>query len=145
MKLEAIFKTLALPLGLVGVVVALLAWAGLTLEQLYIVAASLIGLQYALSFLIDVLKYAGVNTAGFSGYLSAVFNLATLIGVAIWLKFYPTFDIYAADAQLYEAVKLLALIFAYITQMVGTKAVHLFAVKQLGIKAFTLNASAGHA
>jgi hypothetical protein len=124
MKIEIAFKTLGIPLALVAVIVALLAWAGLTLEQLYVVAASLVGLQLFLSFLIDVLKYAGVVNAGTAGKWSAVFNLVTLIGVAVYLKFFPTFDIVAVDNQLLELAKVLGLIFAYITQIIGTKAVH---------------------
>lgn len=124
MKLEDIIKTLGLPLALVAVIVAFLAWVGLTLEQLYVVVASLVGLQYFLSFLIDVMKYAGVVNAGTSGKWSAIFNLLTLIGIAVWLKFFPSFDIHAADAQLLELAKVLALVFAYITQIIGTKAVH---------------------
>ena len=134
MKLEDIFKTLGLPLALVAVIVAFLAWVGLTLEQLYVVVASLVGLQVFLSFLIDVLKYAGVVNAGTSGKWSAVFNLVALIGVAAWLKFFPNFDIYAADAQLLELAKVLALVFAYITQIIGTKAVHTVALsKGIGV------------
>ena len=124
MKLEDTFKTLGLPLALVAVIMALLAWAGLTLEKLYVVAAALVGLQLFISFLIDVLKYVGVVNAGTSGKWSAVFNLVTLVGVAIWLKFFPTFDIYAADSQLFELAKVLGLVFAYVTQIIGTKAVH---------------------
>ena len=137
MKLEDIFKTLGLPLALVAVIVAFLAWVGLTLEQLYVVVASLVGLQVFLSFLIDVLKYAGVVNEGTSGKWSAVFNLLALIGVAAWLKFFPNFDIHAADAQLLELAKVLALVFAYITQIIGTKAVHVVSVKKLGLQAFT--------
>jgi hypothetical protein len=135
--LKSIFKTLGLPLGLVGVIVALLAWIGLTLDQLVAVAVSLIGLQLLLSFLIDVLKYVGVVDAGTAGKWSAAFNLLTLIGVAVWLKFFPLFDIHAADNQLLEVGKLLIYVFAYITQIVGTKRVHAVAVRNLGINAFT--------
>ena len=134
MKIESAFKTLGIPLALVAVIVALLAWAGLTLDQLYVVTAALVGLQLLGAFLIDVLKYAGVVNAGTSGKWSAVFNLVTLIGVAVWLKFFPTFDIYAADQQLLELAKVLGLMFAYITQIIGTKAVHQVAVdKGIGV------------
>jgi hypothetical protein len=124
MEIESAFKTLGIPLALVAVIVALLAWAGLTLEQLYVVAAALVGLQLFGAFLIDALKYAGVVNSGTSGKWSAVFNLVTLIGVAVWINFFPTFDIYAADQQLLELAKVLGLVFAYVTQIIGTKAVH---------------------
>jgi hypothetical protein len=117
-------KKLGLPLALVGVIVALLAWWGRTPEQLAAVAASLVGLQLGISLLIDVLKYAGVVNDGTAGKWSAAFNILTLAGVAFWLKFYPTFDIHAVDSQLFELVKVLGLVFAYITQMLGTKRVH---------------------
>lgn len=134
---KKLFITLGLPLGLLGVIVALLAWVGLTTDQLVNVAVTLVGLQLMCSFLIDVLKWAGVITDGTSGKWSAAFNLLTLIGVAVWLKFFPTFDIYAADKQLLELAKLLTYVFAYITQIIGTKAVHWFSVNTLGIKVFT--------
>lgn len=130
MELKDIFKTLGIPLALVAVIVALLAWFGLTLEQLYVVAASLVGLQLFQSFLIDVLKWAGVVDDGTAGKWSAVFNLITLVGLVIYLRFFPTFDIYAVDNQLLELAKVLGVIFAYVTQMIGTKAVHKVAISK---------------
>lgn len=126
MKLEEIFKTLGLPLALVAVIVALLAWAGLTLDQLYVVVGSLVGLQLLGAFLVDVLKYVGVVDPTTSGKWSAAFQLVALIGVALWLKLWPSFDIYGADAQLLEFVKVASLVFAYVTQVTGAKAVHVF-------------------
>lgn len=117
-------KILGLPTALVGVIVALLAWWGLTAEQLAAVAASLVGLQLFVSLLIDVLKWAGVVNEGSAGKWSAAFNIITLAGVAFWLNFYPAFDINAVDSQLFELAKVLGLVFAYITQLIGTKAVH---------------------
>jgi hypothetical protein len=127
--LNTIFKTLGLPLALVGVIVALLAWAGLTAEQLGTVAASLVGLQLCIAFVIDVLKYVGVVNAGTSGKWSAIFNLLTLVGVAVYLKLFPGFDIYTVDNQLLELGKVLMIVFAYVTQIIGTKAVHQVAVR----------------
>lgn len=124
MKLEDIFKTLGLPLALVAVIAAFLTWVGLSLDQLYAVVASLVGLQLLISFLIDVLKWAGVIDAGMSGRWSAAINLVTLIGVALWLKFLPTVDIHVVDNQILELAKVLGIVFAYITQIIGTKAVH---------------------
>lgn len=122
--LKQIFKTLGLPLGLVAVVVALLAWAGLTVEELAAVAAALIGLQLMQSFVIDVLKYAGVVDDGTAGKWSAAFNLLTLVAVGVWMKFFPAFDIYTFDNKIMELAKLLIYVFAYVTQIVGTKRVH---------------------
>lgn len=126
--IKAIFKTLGIPLGLVGVVVALLAWVGISAEQLGVVAASLVGLQLMGSFLIDMLKYVGVVKDGASGQWSAAFQLIVLVGVAVWLEFFPSFDGRALDAQLLELAKLFGLIFVYVTQIVGAKAIHRVAV-----------------
>jgi hypothetical protein len=117
-------KTLGLPLALVAVIIALLAWVGLTVEQLTAVAVGLVGFQLCFAFLVDVLKYIGVVSAGKAGQWSAAFNLLMLIGVAVWLKLFPGFDVYALDAQLFELAKLAGLIFVYVTQVIGTKAVH---------------------
>lgn len=124
MELKDIFKTLGIPLALVAVIVALLAWAGLTVEQLSVVATSLVGLQLFGAFLIDVLKYVGVVNDGTAGKWSAVFQLIALVVVAVLLRFYPTFDIHSLDNQLLELAKVLGMVFAYITQLIGAKAVH---------------------
>lgn len=122
--IKSIFKTLGLPLGLVGVIVALLAWIGLTLDELAAVAVTLVGLQLLLSFVIDVGKYVGLVDDGTAGKWSAAFNLLTLIGVAVWLKFFPSVDIHAIDSQLAELAKVLIYVFAYVTQLIGTKRAH---------------------
>lgn len=122
--LKKIFQTLGLPLALVGVVVALLAWVGLTLDELAAVAVALVGLQLMQSFIIDLLKYLGVVDDGTAGKWSAVFNLVTLIGVGFYMKFFPAFDIHAVDGKLLELANLLIYVFAYVTQIVGTKHFH---------------------
>lgn len=130
--LKFIFKTLGLPLALVAVIVALLAWVGLTLDELVAVAVTLVGLQLLLSFVIDLLKYVGVVDDGTAGKWSAAFNLLTLIGAAVYLQYFPTFDIHALDDQLLNIAKLLIYVFAFVTQMIGTKRVHALS-KSLGI------------
>lgn len=137
MKLEDLFKTLGIPLTLIAVIVAVLAMFGLSLDQITTVAVSLVGLQLLCSFLVDVLKWAGVVNDGTSGKWSAALNLVTLTGVAVWTKFFPTFDLQALDNQLLELGKVLVMVFAYITQIVGTRNVHQLTVRGLGIKAFT--------
>jgi hypothetical protein len=132
--LKTIFKTLAWPLALVGIVVAVLAFYGFTAEQLIAVALSLVGLQLMQSLAIDVLKYAGLVTDGTSGKWSAAFNLSTLAGVFVWLNFFPQFDLYAFDARLLELAKLLIYIFTFVTQMVGTKKIHAIVADQLGFR-----------
>ena len=121
-------KTLGLPLALVAVIVALLAWVGLTVEQLTAVAVGLVGFQLCFALLVDVLKYRGVVSAGAAGQWSAAINLLMLIGVALWLRLYPQYDLTALDAQLFEFGKLAGLIFVYVTQVLGTKAMHAVAV-----------------
>ena len=122
--LKKIFQTLGLPLALVAVIVALLAWIGLTLDQLAAVAVTLVGLQLMQSFVIDLLKYVGVVDEGTAGKWSAAFNLLTLIGVGVYMKFFPAFDIEAVDGQLLELAKLCIYVFAYVTQIIGTKRFH---------------------
>ena len=130
--LKEIFRMLGLPLGMVAVIVALLAWAGLTIDELATVAAGLVGLQLLQALVIDVLKYVGVVDVGTSGKWSAAFNLFTLIGVAVYLKLFPTFDIHTIDNQLLEFAKVAAIVFTYVTQIIGTKRFHGAAV-QLGV------------
>ena len=122
--LKDIFKTLGLPLALVAVIVALLAWVGLTVEQLAVVAVALVGLQLMQSFVIDVLKWSGLVADDTAGKWSAAFNLLTLVVVGVWMKFFPGVDIYAIDNQLFELAKLLIYVFAYVTQIIGTKNAH---------------------
>jgi len=127
--LKEIFKTLGLPLALVAVIVAVLAWVGVDVERLQAIAAALVGLQLCVSFLVDVLKYAGVIEPGQSGKWSAAINLVVMVGIAVYLKWFPAFDIMAMDAQIMQVVKLLIPVFAYVTQIIGTKAVHKVADK----------------
>jgi len=131
MKLEDVFKTLGIPLALVAVVAALLAWAGMTLDQLYVVVGSMVGLQLLGAFLVDVLKYVGVVDPETSGKWSAGFQLISLVGVAVYLKLFPTFDVHAVDSHLLEFVKVASLVFAYVTQIIGAKAVHSVALSKI--------------
>lgn len=137
--LKKIFSTLGLPLALVAVIVALLSWLGLDLDSIVAVAVTLVGLQLMGSFLIDALKYAGVINDGSSGKWSAAFNLIALAAVAVWMKFFPAVDIHAVDNQLLEFAKVCIYVFAYITQIVGTKRVHQVAVQNFGIRAFSFS------
>lgn len=132
MKLENIFAILGLPLALIAVIVALLNWAGLDIEQIYAVAGSLVGFQLLGFVLIDALKYAGVVNAGDAGKWSAVYNLITLAGVALQFGFFPAFDLAGFDAQVFELAKVLGIVIAYVSQITGTKGWHLFA-SRLGV------------
>jgi len=135
------FVTLGLPVALVAVVVAVLALFGLSLDAILQVASTLIGLQFLLALTINILKFVGALSDGWAGVLSSIANILTIIGIAVWMKFYPSFDLAAADAQLYEFGKVAALVFAYIVQLIGTKSQHGFLTDGLGIKAFSFSAS----
>ena len=132
MKLEEIFGKLGLPVALIAVIVALLSWAGIDIENVYAIAISLVGIQLLGFVLIDALKYAGVIKAGDSGKWSAVYNLITLAGVAVVLGFVPAFDFGAVDAYVYEFAKVASILLAYVSGLTGTKGFHLLAAsKQL--------------
>ena len=130
MKLEEIFGKLGLPVALIAVIVALLAWAGIDIEKVYAIALSLVGVQFLGFVLIDALKYAGVIQAGDSGKWSAVYNLITLAGVAFILGFVPSFDFGAVDAQVYEFAKVASILLAYVSGLTGTKGFHLLAASK---------------
>ncbi len=139
MKIDNVFQTLGIPLALVGVVVALLAWAGLSPDQLYVVAGGLVGVQMLGALVIDVLKYVGAVNAGTSGKWSAAIQLVVWIVIVVWFKLYPAFDIYSADAQILEFVKVVAVVFAYITQLIGAKSAHVVLFRR--VPGFTFHAA----
>lgn len=111
----------------------------ITVDQILIVLASLIGVPALLALLIDVLKWAGLVTDGNAPKVSAAFNLIALIVVAAILQFYPAVDIPSLDGKLSELVKFGALVFSYVIQIVNTKAVHRFMTRKLKIAAFSHN------
>jgi hypothetical protein len=136
-NLESVLKSLGLPVGLVAVFAAVLALFGLDLNIILAIAGSMFGLQALFGLLVDVLKWAGVVADDTAGVWSAAFNLLGLAGIALLLGFYPTFDFSSIDAQIFDVVKVLGLLFGYIIQVAGTKGVHQVLVRGLGIKAFT--------
>lgn len=124
MNLESIVKSLGLPLGVVALIVAVLGLFGLTAEQIAGVAVTLVGAQLCVALIINILKWSGVVNDGTSGKWSAVFNAAIFVGVAVQLKFFPAFDVADVDAQLFEFAKTAGVVFLYVTQVIGTKAIH---------------------
>ncbi|MBS4062721.1 MAG: hypothetical protein KG029_20165 [Bacteroidetes bacterium] len=140
-NLESVLKSLGLPVGLVAVFAAVLALFGLDLDIVLVIAGSMIGLQALFSLLVDVLKWAGVVADDTAGVWSAVFNLLGLAGIAVVLGFHPSFDYAAVDSQILDVVKVLGLVFGYIVQVAGTKGLHLFLVKGLGLRAFSHSGS----
>jgi len=136
-NLEETFKTLGIPVGLILVVGAVLTYLGTPLDLVLSIALGLVGCQFALSLLIDVLKWGGALPDKIAGVISAVANLVVLVGIVVALKFFPSFDINALDKQIYELAKVLGIVFVYITNITGTKGWHLFFTRVLGIAAFS--------
>lgn len=137
MKIESIVSNLGLPLTVVGLVVAVLALFGLSAEQVAGVASTLFGAQLCVSLTINVLKWAGVVSDGTAGKWSTAFNAVIFVGVAVQLKFFPAFDVAGLDAQLYEFAKVAGIVFLYVAQVIGTKALHRLQVNGFGLKAFS--------
>lgn len=132
-----IIKSLGLPLGLVAVIASILALFGISLDQVVVIASSLIGLQLLIALAVNILKWAGVVDDGTAGKWSAGFNLLSLFGIAALLHSNPEFDFVSLDAQLTDVAKFASLVFFYVVQIIGTKSMHGFTTKGLGIKAFT--------
>ncbi len=136
-NLEEIWKTLGWPVGLTVVFAAILGLFGVSLDTVLAIAGSMIGAQLLISLLIDVLKWAGVVNDGTAGKWSAVLNLVGIVGIAVALGLYPNFDFPALDASLVVIAQFASLIFGFIVQLAGTKRVHQFMVRGLGITAFS--------
>jgi hypothetical protein len=139
MNLESIVKSLGLPLGVVALIVAVLGLFGLSAEQITGVAVVLVGAQLCIALLINVLKWSGVVNDGTAGKWSAVFNAIIFVGVAVHLKFFPTFDVIGLDAQLFEFAKTAGVVFLYVTQVIGAKGYHNLLVRGFNIKSFSFS------
>ncbi len=135
--LRKTLETLAWPVGLIAVFAAILSLFGVSLDVVIAIASSMIGLQLLISLGVDVLKWAGVVNDGTAGKWSAAFNLIGLAVIASTLVWNPSFDFVKLDAQLIDIAKFMALLFSYIVQVAGTKQVHQFTTKGIGLKAFT--------
>jgi hypothetical protein len=136
-KLEELLKALGLPVGLALVIASVAKYFGLTLDQAFQVFGILVGLPFVIGLIIDVLKLAGVVTPGTSGIWSAGFNLAAILGLAILFKYAPNFDVTTWDAKLLELAKAIVLIVTWIVQLFGTKGVHRFYIRGLGVSRFS--------
>jgi hypothetical protein len=138
MKIDmlSLFKTLGWPVGLVTVLAAVLSLFGVSLEQVLVIAGSLIGLWAVISLVINVLKVVGVVDDGTSGKWSAAFNLLGVLGIAAILAAKPAFDFPALDAQLQIIAQFGLLLLTFVTDMLGTQAMHKLQVNNLGIRAF---------
>ncbi|MBI5951885.1 MAG: hypothetical protein HY865_09525 [Chloroflexi bacterium] len=138
MNLERIVKSLGLPLGVVAVIVSILALVGLDAEQIAKTAVTLVGAQACVLLVIDILKWSGVVSDGTAGKWSAVFNAAIFVALIVQTKFFPLYDVLRLDAQLLEFAKTAGVVFLYVAQVAGTKAIREL-VRRLGIKVYTFS------
>ena len=140
LNLTEILKALAWPVALIAIFSAVLLYFGISLEQVEAIAASMAGAQLLISLLVNVLKWAGVVNDGTAGKWSAAFNLLGYAAIAVSLGLYPAYDFSALDAKLVEFAQFFSLAFGYIVQIVGTKSMHLFTTRGLGVTAFKAHA-----
>lgn len=137
LSLEDILKNLGWQLGLVAVFSAVMLLFGVELAMVLTIAGAMVGAQALISLLIDVLKWAGAIGDGDAGKWSAGLNLLGIGGIATALAINPTFDFPALDNHLMIIAQFLTLVFGYIVQLVSTKRIHQFAVRGLGVQAFS--------
>lgn len=135
--LESVFKALVLPVGLVALFSAILALFGVQIEIVVAIASSLVGTFSLISLLINVLKWTGMISDGDAGKWSAAGNLLVVVAVSVVFKLYPQFDFEGADLKIAEFVKVAGVVFAYIIQLVGSKAVHAAMTLGLNVRAFS--------
>lgn len=135
--IENVFKTLALPIGLIAVFGAVLFYFGVSLDAVLAIAGSMAGMQALFSVGIDVSKWTGAVNDGDAGKWSALLNLIGVVLIAFTLYWNPVFDFATLDAQLADLAKFLAMAFTYVIQIAGTKWVHQFFTKGLGVKVFS--------
>lgn len=145
--LEKTLKTLGLPFGLVAVFGSVLFLFGVQLDTVLTIAYNMVGAQMLIALVIDVLKRTGAIDDGSAGKWSAVLNLLGLAGIAVGLGFNPGFDFPKLDASLVIIAQFSSLVFSFIVQIIGTKQIHQFYVRGLGISAFsyTKNQMKGYA
>lgn len=140
-KLGELLKTLGLPIGLAVVIASVASFFGLPLEQAFQLFGVLAGAPFVISLIIDVLKQIGVVSDGTAAQWSAGLNLLSVIGLAVLLKYAPTFDVSTWDAQVLEIAKAIVLIITWIMQLFGSRAAHYFYTNSLGIRQFSYSKS----
>lgn len=136
-NIVSILKTLGWPLGLVTVLGAVLALFGVSLDQVLVIAGSLVGLWAVFALVVNILKVVGVVDPGTAGKWSAALNLLGVIGIAFVLASNPTFDFLSLDAKLKIIAEFGSMILVLVVNMLGTQAMHNMMVKNFGIRAFT--------
>ena len=138
-KLEELLKALSLPIGLALIIASVATYFGVPLDQAIQLFSLLTGVPFVIALIVDVLKSVGVVTPGTSGIWSAGFNLAAILGLAVLLKYVPAFDVNTWDAQLLELGKAVVLIVTWIIQLFGTRRVHQFYTRGLGVDRFSFS------
>lgn len=136
MKLEDLLKGVGLPVALAAVIASIAALLGLPLDRALELFGVLVGLQYVIGLIVDLLKGLGAVKPGTSGQWSAGLNLVAVIGLSVLLKFVPDVTVQTWDTQLLELAKAVVLIVTWLMQMFGTKGAHHFYGQVLGIKTF---------
>lgn len=139
LKLEELLKAIGLPVGLAAVIVSVGLYFGIPLEQALKLFGVLIGIPFVIGLVIDLLKQFGVVNDGTAGKWSAGLNLISIIGLAIALKMWPSFDYTSLDAYVYEIGKALMVIITFILQLVGSKSAHRAYVRGMSIRQFSLS------
>lgn len=139
LKLEELLKSIGLPVGLAAVIAAVAVFFGVPLEQAFQLFGVLAGIPFVIGLVIDLLKQFGVVNDGSAGKWSAALNLVAIIGLAIALKLWPSFDYASLDAYIYEIGKALMVIITFVLQLVGTRSAHRAYVRGLGIRRFSLS------
>lgn len=135
--LGTILKELGWPLGLVALFAAILGLFGVSLDNILHIVEGLVGTFALIALLINILKYVGVVNDGTAGKWSAALNLVVLITVTVVFKLYPTFDFGSVDAKIGELAKVAGIVFAYIIQLIGSRATHVAMTRGLRINAFS--------
>ncbi len=135
--LKEILGELGLPFGLVALFAAILGLFGTPLDLILKIVEGLTGTFALIALLINVGKYIGVVKNETAGKWSAAANLVVVLAVAVVFKLYPTFNFAGVDAQIMAFVKVAAVVFAYIIQLVGSKRVHMAMTYGLWIPAFS--------
>lgn len=136
-NLQDTLKSLGLPVALVAIFGGVLSLFGIELDVILGIAYSMVGAYAVISFVVNVLKWAGVVPDGSAGKWSAALNLVAVVAISVVYGFYPTFDFASLDAKLFEFMSMVAMALAWTIQVIGSKWFHYFMVDVLGIGFFS--------
>lgn len=94
------------------------------MEELLLVWAGLAGLAALITFVINVLKKAGVVKDGQAQTWSAGLNLLGLATVLAVQTYFPDTNLVNADAEVAKFVEVGTVVFSYVVQLLASKATH---------------------